>query len=265
MQDMTVILGSATPVAQNIWTSTELGAALIGALVGGLVTLSATIMANRNSRKLALIASQEAERKAAKLSTFRILHTFQRLAGQIVAAHANIMGCVSKFPAETPTDQYWRIIEEIMPIHEQQAFDSNDLVILIGPQHNRLIAGLLDCEIGERHISATMNDYSTLRRELTTIHMLDIRETAPNSYLIAKDARFYMLINLAEQLVSISTLESSRLGSVGDLLLPIVDDYIPDYTEILKRQIAGIKAKTMVAAAVAQDKTPDEPPPSEAK
>jgi hypothetical protein len=207
MYELSVHLGQVQP--ESLW-STELLAALIGALVGGAASLVATILANRHSRKMADRARLEGEADRFRASEWRIYHSFRTVVGQIMTMHEGIFNQTRRSGSKPD----WRTTPGAIQPAPEEVLNADDLRIFHKNKNIELMMRLMDLMEDLRAIRAALSRYTAMRVELIASHGSGSLQ-ATDEELIKKDLRFDDLMGTLESLTQMLSEAEAKLSPLS--------------------------------------------------
>jgi hypothetical protein len=220
---MTEFASASTKTLLQVFQSKEMIAALLGALIGGTVTLTATIMANRHNRLLAHQARESADAERRLGAAWRVLHTFRKITAQINGLYNYQQ---QQLAAPGAILSPWRVILSIVVPGLDQAFMADDLSIFFKLQQSSVLNNIVDIEEGLRGLRVEFEVYSRLRDELSIQYANQLVQDVSDEGLVALDPRFEALIAMAQSLIANTEAEHRRVRLLTPRLVEAMSPYL---------------------------------------
>lgn len=145
------------PIQINISSSSELVASLVGALVGGGISIAATVHFNRSERL-----------RREKSAAYLLLTQASTMLTDLLNIDDYIKSCLSDHPELNP-DEYWTVIVPNVGTYRQLSFNQEGMALLIGWSNFDLHSDLVRLEIIYNTTAEAWNLFVTLRRDLAKL------------------------------------------------------------------------------------------------
>ena len=141
----------------NFW------AAVIGAVVGGAISLILQLVANRNSRKERIEAKQEADRSLAYSLSFKIVKIVNRL-GNI---NKHVDECKKLVEGEKGEPLAWTFLLPILNMPDEIHLNADEMALLFSTKNDDLFNSVLNIEPIYNSILPVWTEYKGMRERFS--------------------------------------------------------------------------------------------------
>lgn len=135
---------------------TTWGASLLGALVGGGLSISATMVFNRQQRKATEVGRAHNVLQVATVMRSQMLNTVGYIDQQLGAGHESIAEGAPK----------WAVVSPLAISHSDRRFEPDDLSIFIAAREFQLHTDLVTLEMNHQALQEAWVTFCATRREL---------------------------------------------------------------------------------------------------